>query len=674
MKVDFHVHSTASDGTMSPQEVASAGESFAAMALTDHDNCDGVEDFLSSPCGGCKRFSGLELSIEPGSGFDKFHLVALGIDWRNPALEKLLRRILQGRNDRNLRILENFANLGIEIEPDDIFRYAHGEVLARPHFARWLVDHEYAADISQAFERYLLPESPKKYRCYEERWHPGQEETFSVVHAAGGVCVMAHPKYWRRTWREEGCDFAAAEKELSRLKECGLDAIESLYQANSPEENVAFTLMADRLGLLKSAGSDFHGEHKAHIALGMEVSEGFIAPLLERLKKTIFAFCVLLFAGFSFAAPEPVNVPRLMQTFSGEIVSSKAEWERVRARELLERFTSEVYGRRPKALSDSKRVGFELLDTSDAMEGKALRKRLRCRYQGPLGEFVFPFTVFIPKSDRPAPAFVFICNRSAENVDPDRIRRSEFYPAEEIIARGYATAAFLFSDVAADDAKAGFDQGIFSVVEKSSERTAESWASISAWAWAASRIMDWIEKEPLINSKRVGVVGHSRGGKTALWAAVTDRRFAMACVNNSGCGGMKLNHIDLPKSEPIERITRKYTHWFCLNYKNYANEEKSMDFDQHQLAALVAPRLLAIGSASEDFWAGQLGEWWCAKLASDAWELYGKRGLVAENMPEVGVSQQKGNISYHFRDGRHDLKLYDWNKYLDFADRHGWRK
>lgn len=392
------------------------------------------------------------------------------------------------------------------------------------------------------------------------------------------------------------------------------------------------------------------------------------------MEKLNTVFCILLLAGFSFANPEPVNVPELMQTFAGEKITSKAEWESIRAPELLEKFTTEVYGRRPKVLLDDKRIKFELLDTCDAMKGTAIRKLVRCRYKGPLGEFIFPFTVFIPKKDHPVPAFVFICNRPAENVDPTRAKKTQFWPAEQIVSRGYATATFLFSDIAADNnIKAGFDQGIFSVVEKSSERINESWASLSAWAWAASRIMDWIEKEPLINSKRVGVVGHSRGGKTALWTAVTDKRFAMTCVNNSGCGGTKLNHINLPKSESIARITKVYPYWFSSNYKKYANKEMSMDFDTHQLAALVAPRLLAIASASKDDWAGQLGEWWCAKLASPAWELYGKKGLVADKMPNVGEAQQEGSISYHYREGKHNLNLHDWNRYMDFADKHGWR-
>ena len=279
MKVDFHVHSTASDWTFAPSELVAQAErgAFAAFALTDHDNCDGVAEFLAAEAS-VPRIAGVELSIEPGEGFDRFHLLALGVDPQNAELKSFLRGILEGRNGRNERIFANFHRLGIDIKPEP-----HGEVLARPHFARWLVENGYAADIPSAFEKYLLSDSPAETRCYEERYHPSQEETFRIVHAAGGICVMAHPKYWRREWKRSGCDYAAAERELARLKEAGLDGLECHYQANLPEENMEFTRIAARLGLLKSAGSDFHGANKPTIPLGMEVEESFIAPLMEAL-------------------------------------------------------------------------------------------------------------------------------------------------------------------------------------------------------------------------------------------------------------------------------------------------------------------------------------------------------------------------------------------------------
>ncbi len=288
MLVDFHVHSSASDGTRSPRELALLGQGFAAMALTDHDNCDGVGEFLSTPLdGGCvRRVSGIELSIEPGEGFDKFHLLGLGVDPSNEGLRSFLRRILQGRNERNVRILANFARIGIEIAAEDIAAYAHGDVLARPHFARWLVDHGYAPNVKVAFDRYLLPISPAETRCYEDRWHPAQEDAFRAVHAAGGIAVMAHPKFWHHAWKTVGPDYEKAERELARLKEVGLDGVEAFYQTNSLRENVEFTRIALKLGYLTSAGSDYHGSNKPTVSLGMEVDESFIRPLMDRLRES----------------------------------------------------------------------------------------------------------------------------------------------------------------------------------------------------------------------------------------------------------------------------------------------------------------------------------------------------------------------------------------------------
>lgn len=249
MIVDFHVHSNASDGTFSPSEIAAKAEKggFRAIALTDHDNCDGVAEFVS--CSGTKLVPGIELSIDPGKTFDKFHLLGLNVDPENAELKKFLKSVLDGRNQRNERIIENFRKLGFEMA-GSIEAYAHGEVLARPHFARWLMERGHVKTIREAFDKYLLPESPKETRCYEERYHPSQEEALAVVHGAGGIAIMAHPKYWRRYWKDTGPEYNDAERELAALKEKGLDGLESLYQANTVEEDIAFTRIANRLGLL----------------------------------------------------------------------------------------------------------------------------------------------------------------------------------------------------------------------------------------------------------------------------------------------------------------------------------------------------------------------------------------------------------------------------------------
>ena len=372
----------------------------------------------------------------------------------------------------------------------------------------------------------------------------------------------------------------------------------------------------------------------------------------------------------------PRDVPPLMTTFGGAPVATVADWERVRRPEILERFLSEMYGRRPAEADRPPKLSFSAACPDRTMlDGKAVRKRVTCTYGGRHGERSFTFTAFIPVQKKPAPAFLLICNRDpVKNIDPERVEKSNFWPVERIVERGYAAIAFFNGDITPDYSW-GFEKGVFGVFQKPWERDEESWAVLSAWAWGASRVMDWIETEPLLDARHVGVVGHSRGGKTALLAGVTDSRFAMTCSNNSGCGGAKLNHIELPASEHIDQIWDALGCWFCGNFAKYRCRESEMDFDQHMWAALVAPRLLAIASASEDAWAGQEGEFFTGLYASPAWELYGRRGLVAPDGAFPGVEKplQDGCISYHMRGGRHNLDLYDWDRYMDFADRNGWR-
>ena len=389
------------------------------------------------------------------------------------------------------------------------------------------------------------------------------------------------------------------------------------------------------------------------------------------------AVCVLCGAGA--LAAEPANVPELMRSFGGKNISTAADWENVRRPEVLAFFEKNVFGKRPAVLSDKNRVSFRIAAESEVFDGKAVRKVGYVRFDGPEEAFEFPFAAYIPKTasaSSPAKVFVTPLLSSDElgetKIAPDGKTSYKWWAVESIIDRGYATVGFMTSDVAADKnlGASQYSQGIFKAVEKPSARTAESWGTISAWAWAASRVMDWIETQSDLDAKRVAIVGHSRGGKTALWTGATDTRFAMPCSNDSGCTGAKLNHIDLPRSESVAKITENYAYWFCGNYKKkFANREKQAPYDQHWLIALCAPRATCVASGSNDSWAGPQGEWWSAKLASPVWALYGKEGLSASSFPAANGVQQDGFVSYHLRNGGHDLAQYDWDRYMDFADK-----
>jgi len=394
----------------------------------------------------------------------------------------------------------------------------------------------------------------------------------------------------------------------------------------------------------------------------------------ECLPRCLVAVLVAVVVVMSAEARSPENVPDFLALPDGGRAATAEQWEKAAKPKVMDFFLSNVYGRRP--VERPSYLSFTAVwPDRDMIGGKAVRKRIRCEYGGKYGTNSFYFTAFIPKAAKPSPAFVLICNRDpAKNIDPERKVKSDFWPVEEMVERGYAAISFFNGEVA-PDRNVGNTVGAFACFEdvQRQYRSKENWGTLSAWAWAASRVMDWIETEPLLDAKHVGVIGHSRGGKTALIAGVTDKRFAMACSNCSGCTGAKLNRYDLPKSEHIMQIVRVFTFWFAPNYVEWVNRDEEITYDQNAWIALVAPRLVAVTSATEDSWAGPRGEFEAARLASQAWELYGKKGLVGQQFPAVNDPLIDGHVAYHYREGKHTLCLKDWTFYMDFADRHGWR-
>ncbi len=391
------------------------------------------------------------------------------------------------------------------------------------------------------------------------------------------------------------------------------------------------------------------------------------------MRKIGFIAALGLFA--AFGENLPVNVPPLMKTTAGAEVKTVADWEQVRRPEILELFRSEYFGRRPvqrpKGLTFTPEGEDKLL-----LGGKAVRKRVKIAWQGTVKPGAFTATAFFPKERTHAPTFVYINLQVARyRIDAELKKVQEHFPVADIIARGYGAVVFDIKDVQPDDSKVDMGKvGLYSTYSTKSKRTLDDWGAASMWSWAASRILDWLETIPEADAKRVALVGHSRGGKTALWGAAEDTRFAMSCSNDSGTGGAKLTHMINPGSCPLKILSNAYHGiWFAPNIAKYADKDLTAPFDMHELIALMAPRLVCVASATKDTWSAPRGEYWAARLASPAWEVYGLKGLVTDGFPKPDTAQQEGRISYHLRAGDHHILRADWKRYLDFADQNGWR-
>jgi pimeloyl-ACP methyl ester carboxylesterase len=357
------------------------------------------------------------------------------------------------------------------------------------------------------------------------------------------------------------------------------------------------------------------------------------------------------------------KLPELLLTSNGTTVKNARIWEKKRRDEILELFRENVYGRVP---STPYSKSFRLInEDKKAMGGSATLRQVDITINSEGKTLDIHLTLFVPNNAaKPVPAYLLIDNRGPENTDPSRKLKSEFWPAEEVIARGYAIAVFSNADVDPDNFD-DFKNGIHGLLDRG-ERKPDSWGTIAAWAWGASRCLDYFETDKDIDPKKVAVVGHSRGGKTALWAAAEDRRFAMAVSNESGCGGAALARRKY--GETVARINSAFPHWFCTNYRKWSNNEDSMPVDMHMLIALIAPGAVYVTSASDDLWADPRGSYFSLYYSLPVFRLYQKNTSLPEQMPPLNRQVTSGKVAYHVRDGAHNMLLKDWNWFMDFGN------
>ncbi|MDZ7723568.1 MAG: acetylxylan esterase [candidate division KSB1 bacterium] len=382
------------------------------------------------------------------------------------------------------------------------------------------------------------------------------------------------------------------------------------------------------------------------------------------------------------------NLPDLLVLSSGDTVNRPELWFQKRRPEILNLFKTNVYGESP-VLPD--RVEFKVESVEQGLFGGiASRKQVTVYLLSNDKKLSVDLLMYIPEHVKgPVPAFLglnfagnqavqhdpgipladcWVKNSATYQTENNRVTegsrgvRSFRWPVEMIVARGYAVATVCYNDIVADDPEL-FAAAMDSFFPDYSGP--DSPGAISIWAWGLRRILDYLELDPQIDPQRVAVIGHSRLGKTALWAGALDERFALVYSSCSGCGGAALSRRQF--GETVKIINEKFPHWFCGRFKDYNDKVSDLPLDQHMLLSLIAPRPLVVASASKDLWADPRGEFLSAVHAGPVYRLLGEAGLQTETVPQP--HQPVGSrIRYHIREGGHNITPLDWHFVLNFAD------
>ena len=390
--------------------------------------------------------------------------------------------------------------------------------------------------------------------------------------------------------------------------------------------------------------------------------------------------CLIIIFSLSIPIAQAQSLPDVFTFFSGEKVKTKNDWYRKRQPEIIRFFEREVYGKIPSV--DSYAFHYQILEEeTEILKGKAYRKQVRMFIMNNRKDTIsVDLLVYYPVTAKKVPVPVFsLLNYGNYTLSEDTLihlsvsklykieqTRSSYvrrFPIEAIIDSGFGVITSCYEDFIPDN-----DSLFTKTIQRFYRIPPESSGAISIWAWAYSRMVDYALKQNVFDPKKVAIVGHSRTGKAALWAAAHDHRIKFSFINESGNTGAKLSFHDNPKSESIAKINTSFPHWFSMNYKkfNCMDSLRTLPFDQHWLIASIAPRSVYVADAKQDDWSDPEGEYLSIKEAEKVYQFLGLKSNLPTLMPIVGDAATKGVCGYHIREGSHDLLLEDWIHFMKF--------
>lgn len=391
--------------------------------------------------------------------------------------------------------------------------------------------------------------------------------------------------------------------------------------------------------------------------------------------------------------PPQASLPDPLVRFEGTAVTSSEEWTARRRPELRALFEHYMYGAQPAA--PERVVGKTLFEDAVAFGGKGTLREVELTFGPPEWPKIY-LLMAVPHGAKPAACFVGL-NFAGNHlrVDDARVRLpstwvpdrypgvadnratdagrgkqsdgGDVWPLEDALSRGYAVATFYCGDVQPD--RPDVREGMRATMPPASAADPAATGTIMWWAWGIHRAVDYLVTDPSIDAKRIAVVGHSRLGKTALLAGALDERIALVVANQAGCGGSGPSRHHDQRAETVAIITKAFPHWFCANFKAFADDPSRLPFDQNGLVALCAPRPVLFTAAEDDVWANPTGQFEVLRAASPVYELLGVEGLTASAKPQAGEPLVASRLGYWSRPGAHSFTPADWKTYMDFADK-----
>ncbi|HYG22965.1 MAG TPA: acetylxylan esterase [Verrucomicrobiae bacterium] len=354
----------------------------------------------------------------------------------------------------------------------------------------------------------------------------------------------------------------------------------------------------------------------------------------------------------------------------GTRVSDAATWVNRRRPEILGLYQTEIYGRVPQSVP---RITWEVAETNaTALNGSAVYRKVA----GHFGTNTVTLHIVLPaKAAQPVPVFLHLTFFGASpipsgvtNDSGARPRFNETGPISEIVSRGFGYATLRYTDFEGDS-RAGSLSRVrkMALATTQTEPAADEWGTISVWAWGASRVLDYLSADRGIDAQRIGLIGHSRLGKTVLWAGAQDPRFALVFSSCSGEMGASLARRDF--GETVDDMAANFGWQFAGNFQKYVGRWNEMPVDSHLLISLIAPRPVFITGGTQDQWADPRGQFLAAVAAEPVYRLLGKTGLGVKELPDLDQPVVNGSVGFLYHTGGHTITAEDWKTFLDFADR-----